>query len=54
MPTRLFTDEENERLHSWPPGLGRDESIRFSTLGSDEPGVDRRHHLWRGQPVGIR
>jgi hypothetical protein len=34
--TRFFSDEEIKRLRSWPGELGRNELIRYFTLGSDD------------------
>jgi hypothetical protein len=36
MSTRFFSDAEARRLRSWPEELGRDELIRYFTLGSDD------------------
>ena len=36
MSTRFFSDEEIKRLRSWPEELGRNELIRYFTLGSDD------------------
>jgi len=36
MSTRFFSDTEIRRLRSWPEELGRDELIRYFTLGSDD------------------
>lgn len=36
MSTRFFSDEEIKRLRSWPGELGRNELIRYFTLGSDD------------------
>jgi hypothetical protein len=36
MSTRFFSDAEIRRLRSWPEDLGRDELIRYFTLGSDD------------------
>ncbi len=36
MSTRFFSDAEIKRLRSWPEELGRDELIRYFTLGSDD------------------
>jgi hypothetical protein len=36
MSTRFFSDAEIGRLRSWPEELGRDELIRFFTLGADD------------------
>jgi hypothetical protein len=32
----IFSDEEIKRLRSWPGELGRNELIRYFTLGSDD------------------
>jgi hypothetical protein len=36
MSTRFFSDAEIKRLRSWPDELGRDELIRYFTLGADD------------------
>ncbi|SDP28543.1 Transposase and inactivated derivatives, TnpA family [Actinopolyspora xinjiangensis] len=53
MSTRFFSDEEIERLRSWPAELGRDELIRYFTLGSDDRAWLERSARGQGNRLGL-
>lgn len=53
MSTRFFSDEEIKRLRSWPDELGRNELIRYFTLGSDDREWLSRTARGTGNRIGL-
>ena len=53
MSTRFFSTDEIRRLRSWPEEIGRNELIRYFTLGSDDRAWLQRSARGAGNRLGL-